>query len=197
MTASQVLSIACDETEQPTLRPLPDVPARLLCEVGAPLRLVAHLRLVHDVAVQLVDWVSKRGLDLGIDSAAVCFGAATHDIGKALYPAELSGPGARHEEAGRDLLIAHGVAPHLARFAATHATWTPATGTEDLLVSLADEIWKNKRAPELEDLVVDRLSAASGLPTWDELLKLDEALTVIGDLANDRLSYQMLFPVSR
>ncbi len=152
---------------------------------------------MHDVAVQLIDWVKRRGLDLSIDSAAVCFGAATHDIGKTLYPAELSGPGARHEEAGRDLLVTHGVAPNLARFAATHATWTPATGTEDLLVSLADKVWKNKRVPELENLVVDRLSAASGLPAWDEFLKLDEALTVIGDLADDRLSYQMLFPVSR
>ena len=152
---------------------------------------------MHDVAAQIVDWVEKRALDLGIDSMAVRFGAATHDIGKALHPAELSGPGGRHEEAGRDLLLTRGVAPGLARFAATHATWTPATGTEDLLVSLADKVWKDKRVPELEDLVVGRLSVASASPVWDEFLKLDEVLTAIGDLADDRLAYQMSFPVGR
>ncbi|NUR57312.1 MAG: HD domain-containing protein [Catenulispora sp.] len=176
---------------------MPEAAAELLRDVGAPLRLVAHLRLVHDVAAQLVGWVEERGLDVGIDPAAVCFGAATHDIGKALHPAELSGPGARHEEAGRDLLVDHGVAPSLARFAATHATWNPGTGTEDLLVSLADKVWKGKRVPELEDLVVGRLAAVSGLPGWEEFLKLDEVLAAIGDLADDRLSYQMSFPVSR
>lgn len=155
------------------------------------------MRLVHDVAAQLVDWVEQRDVGVVVNAAAVCFGAATHDIGKVLYPAELSGPGARHEIAGRELLIGHGVAPDLARFAASHATWTGETEVEDLLVSLADKVWKNKRVAELEDLVVGRLAAVSGLPVWDEFLKLDEVLGGIGDLADDRLSFQMAFPVSR
>jgi hypothetical protein len=54
----------------------------------------------------------------------VLLGAATHDIGKAVHIAELSGPGSAHEEAGRQLLLAHGVSPELARFAASHASWT-------------------------------------------------------------------------
>ena len=50
------------------------------------------------------------------------FGAATHDIGKTPHPAELSGPGSAHEEAGRELLLSLGGSPRLARFAATHAS---------------------------------------------------------------------------
>ncbi|WP_431962932.1 hypothetical protein [Actinacidiphila sp. bgisy160] len=81
------------------------------------------------------------------------FGAATHDIGKALHVAELSAPGSAHERAGRAQLLAQGVTPRLARFAATHGSWTDAAVTmEDLLVSVADKVWKGKRVTELEDL---------------------------------------------
>jgi hypothetical protein len=60
-------------------------------------------------------------------------------------------------------LLAQGISPQLARFAGTHAAWTgPDIRIEDLLVSVADKIWKNKRVPELEDLVVARLAAGSG-----------------------------------
>ncbi|MFF3846805.1 HD domain-containing protein [Streptomyces sp. NPDC002328] len=136
-TAAHVLSIALDETTDPPLRPLPAEVAELLAVVAAPPRLVAHLRAVHDVAALLVEWTGRRCPGLPLDRRAVLFGAATHDVGKTVHPAELSGPGALHERAGRDLLLAHGVRPDLARFAAGHATWTPGTAVEDLLVSLA------------------------------------------------------------
>ncbi|MFE9425073.1 phosphohydrolase [Kitasatospora sp. NPDC006697] len=195
MTTSRVLSIALQDTDQPPLRPLPIEAARLLHEVDAPPRLVAHLRAVHDVAGQLLDWIASRDLDLGISSEAVLFGAATHDIGKALYPAELSAPGAQHEEAGRELLITRGIDSTMARFAGTHAAWTTEeAGMEDLLVSLSDKIWKNKRVPELEDLVVARLAAASGRSAWEEFLDLDSVLTRIGDRADERLAFQMSYP---
>jgi len=194
VTASRVLSIALDETTRPVLRPLPARAAELLREVDAPPRLVAHLRAVHDVAAQLVEWVDKRGLE--VNAEAVRFGAATHDIGKALHPAELSGPGSEHEPAGRDLLLAHGVPPALARFAAGHATWNAATTLDELLVSLADKAWKNKRVPDLEDLVVARLAAASGREAWEEFLELDTMLTDIGDSADERLAYQMAYPIA-
>lgn len=124
------------------------------------------------------------------------FGAATHDVGKTLHPAELSGPGSEHEETGRDLLLAHGVSAGLARLAATHAAWTAAdVGTEDLLVSLADKAWKGRRVPELEDLVVARLAAADGRPAWEEFMDLDDLLARIGELADARLAYQTSHPV--
>ncbi|WP_327319864.1 HD domain-containing protein [Streptomyces sp. NBC_01235] len=195
-TAPTVLSIALDETSDPVLRPLPVEVAALLDEIGAPPRLVAHLRAVHDVAARLVDWAGRHCPALVIDREAVLFGAATHDIGKTLHPGELSGPGARHEEAGRELLLARGVRPGLARFAGTHASWTtPDVGPEDLLVSLADKVWKNKRVAELEDLVVAELSRAGGRPVWQEFLDLDEFLTGLGEDADSRLAWQAAHPV--
>jgi hypothetical protein len=196
VTAPWVRPIALDDTDPP-LRPLPGQAALVLEAVEAPPRLVAHLRAVHDVAAQLLDWIATRGLNVALDPGAVLFGAATHDIGKAQYTAELSGPGSHHEPAGRDLLLKHGVDPNLARFAATHATWNTDTGLEELLVSLADAIWKNKRRPDLEDLVVSHLATASGREVWDEFLALDDILTRIGDGADARLAYQMSYPVSQ
>ena len=189
-TGPSLLSTALDETHDPPLRPLPAAVAELLRAVGAPPRLVAHLRAVHDVAAQLVDWVCAHRPELAVDREAVLFGAATHDVGKTLHPAELSGPGSRHEEAGRDLLLTHGVPPGLARFAAGHATWDAATGLEDLLVSVADKVWKNKRVPDLEDLLVAALSRAGGHPPWEEFLALDEFLTHVGEDADRRLAWQ-------
>lgn len=196
MTTANVLSIALDETDDPALRPLPTRAAELLVRLAAPPRLVAHLRAVHDVAARLVDWVEGRCPALAVDREAVLFGAATHDVGKTLHPGELSGPGSAHEEAGRDLLLAHGVEPELARFAATHASWgAPGTGVDDLLVSLADKVWKNKRVAGLEDLVVAELSRAGGRPVWEEFMALDEFLTAVGEGADRRLAYQGTHPV--
>ncbi|MFF4897871.1 HD domain-containing protein [Streptomyces sp. NPDC001068] len=182
-------------TADPPLRPLPDRVARLLSELGCPPRLAAHLRAVHDVAHQLVDWLEQHCPTAAVDREAVLFGAATHDVGKTVHLGELSGPGSAHEETGRALLLDHGISPALARFAATHASWPDApAGFDDLLVSLADKIWKNKRVTDLEDLVVARL-AASGRAPWEEFMALDEVLAGIGALADQRLAFQASFPV--
>ncbi|MEU6037994.1 HD domain-containing protein [Actinomadura sp. NPDC047616] len=176
--------------------PLPVDAARLLAELNAPPRLAAHLRAVHEAAGELVDWVAATYPDVAVDAEAVLFGAATHDIGKVLHPAELSGPGARHEPAGHDLLRAHGVEERLARFARTHAAWDGDGVTiEDLLVSLADKVWKAKRVPDLEQRVVDRLAAASGEQAWETFLKLDDVLDRIAARADDRLAFQSAHPV--
>ncbi|MEV0904950.1 HD domain-containing protein [Streptomyces hokutonensis] len=194
--ANTPLSRAMSATVDPPLLPLPDRVVGLLSELGSPPRLAAHLRAVHDVAHQLVGWVEQHCPAALFDREAVLFGAATHDVGKTVHVSELSGPGAAHEEAGRTLLLGHGVGPELARFAATHASWARSgVGLEDLLVSLADKVWKNKRVPELEDLVVARLAEASGRAVWEEFMALDEVLARIGDGADERLAFQASFPV--
>ncbi|BAJ29678.1 MULTISPECIES: HD domain-containing protein [Kitasatospora] len=177
------------------LRPLPDGVLSLLAGLAAPPRLVAHLRLVHDVAARLVDWTAGHCPELPVDRAAVLFGAATHDIGKVRHRSELSGPGSAHEPTGRELLLAAGVPPELARFAAGHADWGPSSPPEDLLVSLADKIWKDRRVPELEDLLVDALARAGGGERWSWFLALDEELTAIGAGAPARLAHQAAFPL--
>ncbi|MGW8765322.1 HD domain-containing protein [Streptomyces sp. NPDC055815] len=195
---ADALSRALDAPADPPLGPLPRPVADLLRTLDAPPRLAAHLRAVHDVARELVTWAEDRYPGLELDREAVLFGAATHDIGKVVHPGELSGPGSRHEEAGRELLASHGFPPERARFAATHAMWTdPGARLEDLLVSTADKIWKNKRVPELEDLVATRLAEASGRPRWEEFLALDDLLERLGDGADARLAFQASFPVAR
>src|SRR5688500_5122436 len=120
------------------MRPLPGPAAELLRAVRAPANLAAHLRVAHDVAWSLTDMLGRRRPDLGFDTTAVLFGAATHDIGKVVHPSELAGPGSAHETAGEELLLRYGVPAHLARFAATHGSWTSPDATlDDLLVSLA------------------------------------------------------------
>jgi hypothetical protein len=185
-------------TTSPPLLPLPNRVAELLPVLGCPPRLAAHLRAVHDVARQLANWVEHHYPTVDFDREAVLFGAATHDIGKTVHITELTGPGSAHEEAGRTLLLDHGFSPELARFAATHASWAQSgigIGMGDLTVSLADKIWKNKRVPELEDLVVARLVEASGRAAWEEFIALDELLTLIADEADQRLAFQASFPV--
>lgn len=196
MTAPDHLLKALSEPGQPPLRLLPEEVARLLQDLDAPPRLAAHLRAVHDVACQLADWLTRQYPAIRFDRGAVVFGAATHDIGKTAHVAELSGPGSEHEEAGRQLLLARGISPELARFAVTHAAWTrPEIQIEDLLVSVADKVWKDKRVPDLEDLVVSRLAEASGRSAWEEFLAFDDLLTSIGQEAGHRLAFQAAYPV--
>ncbi|WP_327739414.1 HD domain-containing protein [Streptomyces nojiriensis] len=196
MPLSDPLSQALCAPADPPLRPLPAPVVDLLRSLDAPPRLAAHLRAVHDVAAELVEWLGRRHPGITVDRAAVLFGAATHDIGKTVHTAELSGPGSAHKEAGRELLSAHGFGPDLARFAGTHASWTaPGTTLEDLLVSTADKVWKNKRLQELEDLVIAHLARATGGQHWEEYLAFDDLLTRIGDGADGRLAFQSSFPV--
>jgi hypothetical protein len=88
------------------------------------------------------------------------------------------------------------VEPRLARFAGTHGSWT-AEGIEleDLLVSLADKVWKAKRVDDLEQLVVDRLVAESGQERWEAFLELDDQLGRLADGADERLAFQNSYPV--
>lgn len=94
------------------------------------------------------------------------------------------------------MLLFRGIAPGPARVAGIHASWTlPDIGVEDLLVSVADKIWKNKRVPDLEDRLVRRITEGSGRPMWEEFLELDDFLTEAGEAADARLAFQASFPV--
>lgn len=162
----------------------------------APARLAAHLRAVHDVAWQLTELLAARCPALAFDRDAVRYGAASHDIGKVVHVHELTGPGSEHELAGEALLLSHGVPARLARFARTHAVWTARdTTTDDHLVSLADKIWKGKRVPDLEDLVVAELAAAGAVERWEAFAELDEILDELAADADYRLAYQARHPV--
>ncbi|MFD4675932.1 HD domain-containing protein [Lentzea sp. NPDC058450] len=178
-------------------RRLPAEAEELLTDLHAPPRLAAHLRAVHDVACELLTWLTEHHPSLTVDQEAVRYGAATHDIGKVLHPNELSGPGSDHEPAGHTLLLSRGVPPHLARFAGTHGSWTADGITlEDLLVSLADKVWKAKRVPDLEQRVTDHLATAGGQEPWEVYLALDDELNRIAESADARLAFQSSYPTT-
>ncbi|MEU6343502.1 HD domain-containing protein [Streptomyces sp. NPDC046977] len=170
--------------------------AALLLRLQSPPRLAAHLRAVHDVAHEPADWAREHCPGLPVDREAVLFGAATHDIGKTVHEAELSGPGSAHEEAGREPLLAHGFPAELARSAGTHASWARSAVTvEELLVGTADKVWKNPRVPDPEDRLVARPAEANGTARRVEFLALDDILGRIGEQAGRRLAFQASFPV--
>jgi putative nucleotidyltransferase with HDIG domain len=179
----------------PTVRPLPPAAAELLEALDAPPRLAAHLRAVHHVAHTLTDALAAVGLTS--DRHAVIFGAATHDIGKVRHVEELSGPGHDHEPAGQEILIQYGVPAELARFAATHGSWDePGRTLEDLLVSVADKVWKGHRITTLEQLVLNHLATATGLDQWDAFLRLDDVLAEQAADADRLLAFQFSHPIT-
>lgn len=140
---------------------------QLLHDLGASAWLVRHHELVHEAAVVLCDRVAGE-LGVAFDRERVLVGAALHDAGKIVHPEEMRAPGSRHELAGEQLLLANGVAPAIARFCVTHASWDrPGVTIEDLLVALADKLWKGKREDDLERRAVAAIERATERPAWE------------------------------
>lgn len=172
-------------------RPLPEEIQRLCADLSAPNLLLGHLRLVFDVSVNLVEGVRARFPNLDFEHEAVCFGAASHDLGKVKHPNELTGPGRQHEEDGPALLEEHGVDPRLARFARTHGAFSKEKlSIEDLLVALSDAIWKGQRIDELEKQVIDKITEQTGIESWEVFSELDALLDEIASQGDERLAWQ-------
>jgi len=173
-----------------TLRPLPQL-AQTLCDtLQVPPNLRVHLQLVHDSAVELVGALQKQFPCLEFDANAVLLGAATHDIGKVIHPEEVAGPGRQHEKDGPELLQRQGLPAIIARFARTHGQWRDADdlSIEDLLVSLADKIWKGRRDEALEALLVRTIGQFGGAEQWMIFARLDDLCSQIASRADERLA---------
>jgi len=180
---------------QDRLRPLPSQIERLLRDVVAPPRLVAHLTLVYDVASTVLERLTETWPTLSIDRAAVIFGAATHDIGKAVNRGELGGPGEQHGDSGYDLLVAQDIPALYARFTRTHARWDdPAATLEDLLVAWADSLWRGGRPEDLEMRIARTIEQVVGQELWRVFIVLDDLATDIGEDADARLFWQGMHP---
>lgn len=159
---------------------------RLLKGLGAPERLLVHVRLVAEAADQLVKAYTELGIHF--DAQLIELGVAVHDAGKIQHPGELDGPGARHEPAGQALLLAHGVQAEVARCCVSHAAWQ-ADGVcfEERSVALADKLWKGKREQALELRVVDDAAAVLCIDRWDVFTRLDSVFEEIAAGGADRL----------
>ncbi len=173
------------------VRPLPSQANALLLERKAPPRLIAHLRLVHEIACQLTAQISAAWPELLIDDQAVHMGAAIHDIGKVVHHHELSEPGHAHEDAGRVLLLKYGWSEQYARFTVTHGRALDTNDpVEDLLVAIADNIWKGTRNEVLEQALVGHIAALSSQEPWQVWLTLDDMLSALAEPAAERLRWQ-------
>lgn len=179
-----------------TIRPLPIEIGALVENCHGSPRLAAHLRVVHDVAHHLVDIFDLNWPLVPLDRAAICFGAATADLGTVEFPKELGkAGGTRHAAAGRDLLLRHGFAAERARFAWTHVHWNdPSVTLDDLVVALATRIWRGERDPELEREVIDRVSVADDREPMEVFLYLEEGLTRLRRDRRARVDFVKHFP---
>jgi len=145
---------------------------QLLRELGAPQRLVRHGEIVSEVAALISDMMSRHGVEH--DAALVVVGAVLHDAGKVIHPEELVGPGGEDGAAGERLLLHHGLSARLARVCRTHGSWDLGDiELEDLLVALADHLWKGERGDEIERLIVERVAPRLRITRWEAFLRLD------------------------
>lgn len=160
---------------------------RLLARLGAPDRLLMHVRLVGEAADQLA--AAYAALGLAFDTRRFELGVAIHDAGKILHPAELEGPGSRHEPDGEALMLANGVPPDIARCCVTHAQWQRAdVSFEERSIALADKLWKGKREAALELAVIDEAAARLGVDRWSVFDRLDGVFEDIAAGGPDRLA---------
>ncbi len=158
----------------------------LLEVIGAPPHLVRHHQLVAEAATELVEGLCTYN-DC-FDGQLVCLGAALHDAGKVTHPQEMHGPGHRHEPAGVAALQSYGL-HELARFCQTHAQWdAPGVAGEDLLVALADKLWKGKRVAKLEQRAIAWLAEVSGRDFWDVFTQVDSVFEKVAQAGPTRIA---------
>jgi len=181
----------------PPFKRLPEQAEDICKSVHAPPRLQAHLILVHDVACSLTAEFGISFPEAKFTTDDVLFGAATHDIGKAICPEELVASRESHTKKGFSLLKSLGIPERRARFALTHRNWKDDTtvNIEDLLVALADKCWKGKRVSDLERLIVDEVVRLTGKDRWQVFLTLDGIIERLSADADERLAWQATFPV--
>jgi hypothetical protein len=159
---------------------------RLLMQLGAPSRLIVHLQLVSEAADQLIHAYEAIGLDF--DSKLIELGVAVHDAGKIEYRTELESPGSLHEAAGEKLLLVNGVQADVAHCCISHAAWNqPGVSFEEKTIALADKLWKGKREPDLELMVIDEIALRLGRARWDVFPDLDMVFERIAAGGTERL----------
>jgi len=66
---------------------------------------------------------------------------------------------------------------------------------EDLLIALADTVWKGQRIEELENQIVIKIVEKTGQKPWSVFQQMDELLTDIASCGDQRLAWQSQFQV--
>ena len=163
-----------------------DEARNFLVKMGATQRLITHVRLVGEAAELLLAELQRLGVPHDADFVRVA--VVLHDSGKILHPDELDGGSDKHEHAGEMLLRAQGVCPALARRCISHARWGQMPcSLEELVVALADTLWKGKRNAALEKRVIEVISESLRLSFWDLFIELDSSFESIAANGTTRL----------
>ena len=148
--------------------------------------LIRHSELVLEVADDFLKELKEVGATLDADIVRV--GSVLHDAGKILYWSELHGEGDAHEAAGQRLLADHDWPERVNNCAIfTDRLAGGVCGIEELLVGLADTLWKGARNAELELAVIDRVAQQLGRERWDLFVSLDSAFERIAAGGHERL----------
>jgi predicted hydrolase (HD superfamily) len=158
----------------------------LLQSLGAPRHLLRHVDLVGEAADQIL--VELRASNIKVNEQFILVGVALHDVGKIKHPSEMTAPGSNHEPTGEEMLLAAGASPEIARVSLSHARWSQMpVSLEELIVALADKLWKGVRVPELENMVISECANRSKQDYWQLFVGLDSSFEQIADHGSDRL----------
>lgn len=170
---------------------MPNRLTELLEKLNSPERLRRHLRIVYSTASELITRFKQEWPTISLNEELILFGAGTHDIGKTEIKAELFESGKEHEKTGQRILMEFGYSKEESRFTITHGNWKEDDlRLEDLIVSLADKIWKGKRIEELEEKIGHALSLELEIDYWEIYRLLDQILEQVSDGADERLLWQ-------
>ena len=163
----------------------------LLVALGAPQRLLQHVALVGEAAEGLIALLGSLGVT--VDADLVRAGVVLHDCGKVRHPRELDAPGSAHEPEGEGMLLERGVSARLSRVCMTHARWdVMEVELEDLVIALADKLWKGVRKAALEERVVQEVAARTGADRWALFIALDGGFEAIAASGDERLARSQL-----
>lgn len=152
----------------------------------APSQLIVHVKLVGEAAELLISKLNE--LQVQFNENFVRLGVALHDSGKIIHPKELFAKGSNHETDGEKFLIAKGVDSKLARCCRSHAQWyVMECSFEELLIALADILWKGKRNAQLEAMMIARLARKCNKEYWELFLEMDSCFEIIASEGDSRL----------
>ena len=151
-----------------------------------PKRLLEHHRIVSEVASSLA--LSLNSIGLEIDTARAELMASVHDIGKSIATDELSGSGSSHEELGVGIAEDFGLPASISKICRTHSsTTTEGLDIEEIVVRLADKLWKGKRDSRFEQQAVTRFAENLGKDVWEVFMEADKIFEAVADSGHQRL----------
>ena len=159
----------------------------LLQNLEAPDQLILHALLVGEAGEQIIKTLANLNIDF--DRNFVEVGIVLHDVGKINYPAEIDQKGCLHELEGQRILLKQGIDPKLARVCLSHGQWHNINHSlEELLIALADKLWKGKRVRKLEEKVIQAVAKIVAQEYWETFLILDTCFETISNQGDARLA---------